>query len=270
MKSALLLAPICLALPVTNGASPVSKSPHESVLSSIRALRKNDVPRLLRSIMSNQEIAKLERDWNVQRQQELTMEEEMQFQAVMGMLTSDGAEDLLMEQARPKLDELRSQVQMFSGMIMGMADAALQDQKGLSEQDKEDSRLMLKSFTSLLTEDNICDPGRARQAIGIACTTARKLNLGSMKDVKALSFAQLMNKASITLAASKEVLEIYGLGIDEWLDTFTAETIEQNGNKARVLVSYEFLGTAYTSEVALILDGGRWVQEEMGEMLSTE
>ena len=270
MKSALLLAPVCLAVPTTMGAAPITQSPHESILSSIQALRKNDVPRLLRSMMSNQEITKLEKDWNVQRQQELTMEEEMQFQAVMGMLTADGAEDLLMEQARPKLDEMRTQVQMFSGMIVGMADAAIQDQEDLSEQEKKDSRLMLKSFTNLLTEDNICDPKRARRAIGVACSAARKLNLGSMNDVKALSFGQLMNKGSIVLAASKEVLEIYGLGIDEWLDTFTAETIEQNGEEASVLVSYEFMGTSYTSEVALVLSNGRWVQEEVGEMLSAQ
>jgi hypothetical protein len=262
-----LLAPLCL----TVGIVPVfaldkedasSVRPHETVLSSVHALRNNDVGALVRSMLSDAEVAEAAAEWDVFRATEMTPEDEAEFQAAITRLTGDGAEDLLMEELLPKLEEMRPQMAMLAGMFTGMGQAMILEQETLDDEQKEKSARMLAAVSELLVEADLCDPVRARKAVGFVCAAARDLNLSTTEDLRALTFDQLLERSNLALSATKQVFALYGFRIDEFLDTIQAETVTESGEHAVVKVSYEFLGVQEETEVELQRTDGRWVRRD--------
>ena len=73
---------------------------------------------------------------------------------------------------------------------------------------------------------------RDQFGFGFVCSAARSLKLDSMADVQALTFEQLLGKGDILLKATKDILALYGMDLDEWMESVTAETLSENGDSA--------------------------------------
>ena len=98
--------------------------------------------------------------------------------------------------------------------------------------------------------------------IGILCRTARKLDLDSLTELHQMSFDQALAKGDLLLAGLKDIVAVYGLEVDDFLDSFEATTLSENGNEAVVAMSYEFLGTRHTTQAEMEKIGGRWFRKE--------
>ena len=274
MKKQFLVGSLCVApvlalaaVPVLGGGPP---APHESVLATVHAVRRNDVSGLLQSLLPADKLAELEQDWNTQRREPIEASEELEFQTTMAMLTAPGAEDQLMAIVEPKLAEMRPQVAMMVGMFSGMAQAAVQQDETLSAEEREKAAEIVNRIGALLLENDITDVGSARRAVGLVCAAARKLELKSLKDIQALSFDQLLGKGDIVLGACKDVFAIYGADVDAWLDSVKAETVNQSGDTALVRVEYEILGLHDSEEVEMVRVDGRWIRKEALELALNE
>jgi hypothetical protein len=268
MKKAFLLVPLCV-LPAFAADDASTPAPHETVLTSVRALRDNDLSALLHASMTEQDFAQLAAEWDQERKTAPDPQEAFQYQLVMGMLTAPGAEEQLMSQLEPKLEELRPQISMFVPMIAGMAEGAIAEQKDMTPEERADATRILEQMSLFLMENDVCDPALAKKAVGIVCSAARRMELDSLEDVQALSFEELLAKADIALAASKGVLTVYGLDVDAFLSSVNARTVSQTEDRAVVEVSYEFLGVEDTSEVELVLVDGQWIQEDASEVVAS-
>ena len=83
-----------------------------------------------------------------------------------------------------------------------------------------------------------------------------------MKDVQELSFEELLTKGDIALASLKDVFEVYGLSMDDCLDSVQVETVREEGDQATVRVEYRILGVSDSAEVEMVRVGRRWIRQD--------
>jgi len=267
MKNLILLVPLCAAsIAATGDNTSTGPQPHESILASVRAVRNNDLGAVLGTVLTDDQIAEMETEWNQQRKQPVDPQENAQFQMVMTMLTAPGAEDMLMAQVEPKLAEMRPQMAMMVGMFSGLVQSSLAQDQTLQPAEKERAGQVIEAIGQVLLENDITSSQNARKAIDILCQSARSSKIMSMHDVNKLSFDQLVDKGDIYLKGIKRMLAVYGLDMNEWLDSVEAKTIRVDGDQAVVRVSYEVLGIEETFDAEMIRVDGRWIRKEAAEL----
>jgi hypothetical protein len=259
---ALLVSALLLA-PAPAGAHDATRdaAPHEGLVQIVQGLRTNDVALALRASVSAERFSGMQVIWDENRKGTADAAENMQFQAVMGMLTAPGAEDLLMAQVEPKLVEMRPQVAMVAGMLSGMGAMMVQQNTNLSPEEQQVAQRLLEAFGQHLLTHDVTSPASARKVIGIVCTTARQLGVVSLEDVQKLTFDEMLAKLGVVWGGVKSVLDVYGISIDRTLDSFQAETVSVDGDRAVVRVSFQFLGVDQTSEIELVKSGNDWFPE---------
>ncbi len=267
--NALLVSVALLLAPVhdTKHDSPVP-APHESLVAIVKGLRANDLKGAFLASVGEAQYAEFRSSWEEQRKTAVDPAQDGQFRVVMAMLVAPGAEDALMAQLEPKLAEMKPQVAMLAGMISGMGQTMLQQNADMSAGERAQAQRMLDALGQHLMTHDLTDPASARKAVGILCTTARKLELASLSDVQALSFDGLLGKVGVAFGGLKGMLEVYGISLDRSLDTFRAETVSQSEDSAVVRVRFEFLGVEASSEVELVKSGFDWLPKPKADALA--
>jgi len=144
-----------------------------------------------------------------------------------------------------------------------LAKSAVTQNKDLTSTQKSQVNDALDVITPWAQQTPWFDQARARQAIGVAVTTARKLDLKSLEQVRAMDFDAVMGKYSIGYAGLKQLLAIYGLSVDDTLDSIKLTEVSSNRGHAVVKIDYTLLGKALSTESKLVLENGRWYSEDM-------
>jgi len=252
-----------LATRSTEHRAPLA--PHAVVMESAQAVRDNDVARFIELAGPEGELDRLAAEWNQKRAVEVDPTDELGFRVTMGMFTEEGAEEKLMAQLEPKLAELRGQKEFFAQMLTGLAQAQVSQQTELSAEQRAESAEVLAALQKQLVEHDFTDPALARKAVDIACRTARALEIDSLAKLNALEFDQLLEKGDLVAAGFKDILALYGIDLNAWLDSVHAETLSERDGVARVRVGYELLGLKRDTEVELVFDGKRWRSRESAE-----
>lgn len=237
-------------------------TPDAAVMETVRALRQNDLHTFFGSVLGAEGMSELESEWNDERQRKPSAAEEAEYSASMQKLTAPGAEEKLMEELRPQLAEMRAQVPMMVGMFSMMAQAGVDEDETLSAQEKQEAKKVISAVAELFEKGDVTSEAFANKAVGIVCRTARKLELTSLTQVQKLSFEQLLGKGDIAFGGLKEVLAVYGIDVDRWLDTVEAETVKSSGNTALVKVSFQFLGIPMDVDMEMERQGDDWIRKE--------
>lgn len=102
------------------------------------------------------------------------------------------------------------------------------------------------------------DPARARQAIPRLAAAARATGLASEADFARLGMAASLQRLSGFLRTLKTVLASYGLGLDDSLGALRAETVSQDGARAKVRMRYTLGGRPVDAMVEVERIAGRW------------
>jgi hypothetical protein len=271
MIQSLLLSTACLvSAPEPASAPRPEMQPHATILAGVKAARRNELARFLSLTLSQAQFKELEREWEKQRREPVNDAEDAQFQQTMAMLTAPGAEDQIMAMIKPKLDEMRPNMAMMVGMITGMAQSSIEQNAGLGAEEKAQARKIVAGMTKVLQEHDLASEASARKAVGIVCSTARRLNLKSLGDVQRLSFNQLLARGGIAFGGLKQTLGVYGLEVDEWLDSIQAETVRVDGTAAVVRVTHEVFGVTQSLDTDMVQVGGRWICKETTEQFKID
>ena len=255
-----LLTVSSLMLAASCGGAPGTDSPEGVLLSSVEALRRNDLGAFLEVTLTDEQLAEAREGWREMQGEEPTPTERDEFEQGLAELTAEGAEAQILAEILPKLREMKPQMEMMVGFMTGMAQMSL-DQSALSSGEKVEARKSLDALGELLKTCDISDETRAREAVGIVCEAARGLAIHTIADVQTLSFEQGMERAGILLGATKDVLALYGLTVDRVLDSVEVNTIEQTESTATVELAFEFLGTSQRVQAEMLHLGGRWVRK---------
>lgn len=269
------LLPLLAALALTACHSkddpnqPGGSSPQAAVQTSVDLLKAGNVNGLLKHALPAADYATLRADWkhHEQNPQPITAEDRARFNDTMQKLTAPDAQNTLYAELQPKLtafeQQYKDQLPVMISVGQALLKKAVAQNANLDSTQKAQADSMLDVIGPWAQQAPWFDPARTKQAVGVAVTSARKLDLKSPDELRSMDFDSAMAKYSVAFTGVKQLLAIYGLSLDDTLDSVKLTPIENTNGHARVKVDYTLLGKPLSTESKLVLQDGRWYNEDM-------
>ena len=266
---ALALLP-ALLLACSHGSGPVESggaSPGAAVLESVRLLRDGNFDGLWRHALPPADYAAYRASWGANRDRSpITPENRQQFAATMTMLTAPDAQQQLWRRLQPQLAlyerKYKSQMPTLIGMLETIVGTAIDRSTTLSDAERQQAHGALLAVGSWAQGVDWGDPTKAKTALGILSDTARRLNLHTLDQVDALDYAQANADYGLLWGGLKRLLAVYGLSLNDVLDSAEVKVLSNDGHVAVVRLSFDLLGKPISSNSTLILQDGRWYDRD--------
>jgi hypothetical protein len=141
--------------------------------------------------------------------------------------------------------------------------SAISQSKSLSNTQKTQADSVIAVLAPWAQQAPWFDQARAKQAVGVAVATARKLDLKTPEQLRSMDFDAAMGKYSTGYVGLKQLLAIYGLSVDETLDSVRLTPVSSSHGHAVVKVDYTLLGKPLSTESKLVQQDGRWYSEDL-------
>ncbi len=248
-----------------SGASAGSGAdrPDEAILASARLARQGDIAGLVEHLLPPAEFARIKSEWNDRSSQpEISDEDRTRFAEAMAKLTAPDAVDAIYAEIEPDLKQFDAQYKaQLPGMVamgQGYLQGLVQQSNELSPAEKEQALAAVKSLGEWAQKTPFTDPTLVRKSLETLATTARALDIKTLDEARALDFEHAAPKLGIAFNGLKQLLDGYGLSIDQALDSVTTEVVSNDGTHAKVRVSYSFLGAPLSTHTDMVKIDGRW------------
>lgn len=263
---ALCALPIALAACNRNQSPtvpPPNTTPENAVRADLLLTRNGDFDGLLHSTLPAADYQAWRNEWQHARAQQPapTPRQRAQFAGMMQKLTAPGAEDRLLKQLQPQIEQLRTHRAQNLPMLIGILQAAGNDlvqNADLSPEQKQQATQAIAVLATWAQRADFADQARAKQAIGVICTTARKLDIQTLDQWRGLDYQQAMARYTAGWNGLKQLLKIYGLDLDATFDNAKLETLSNDGTNARVRETLILAGKPIVTEVHLVMQDGHW------------
>jgi len=247
-------------------------SPDAAVRTSVQLLKDGNVGGLIEHAMPPADFAKFKAEWGKDKnEQPITDEDRKKFAETLAKLTAPDAEQKIYAEIEPQLTQFDAQYQQQMPVMVGMGRGYLkglvEQNKELNETQKQQALAAIGAFADWVEKTRFTDPALVKKAIAVIVDTTRKLNLTTLDEARALNYDQSMQKAQIAFQGFKRVLGVYGFNFDQTLDSVKAEVVSNDGNAAKVKVSYTLLNSPLSAETDMIKVDGRWYGKETIEKL---
>jgi hypothetical protein len=249
-------------------AAKAPGDPVAAVQGLVGALRDNDLVRYSRLSLPPDLHARSAELWE-RRQAEAeppSAEDAQEYADMMARLTAPDAETALMRDLEPKLVKLESEISGQWPLMQATAsiflNAAIQANTELSDAEKAHGSEVVTGLMAWAQPALFTDRERARQAVAALSRTARKLDLPTLDQARALPLLPALEKGGIALAGLKDVGRAYGLDMDKSLDGVKAELVSSEGDTARVKVSYPLLDKTVSFDMEMLRRDGAWYSAE--------
>ncbi len=237
-------------------------TPHGAAMAVVDAMRAGDFMMFLRATLSEAELAEAEQEWTDARAGAMDPEDEAELNALLARLNQDDAVDIIMADIEPRLREVQAQLPLLLGIAQTVGHASIANNEALNDEQKTAANELLGAMGRWAGGRDLADPELARKAVSVAVQAGRSLELESAGDLQELEFAEMIQRASVLLRASKDMLAVYGIDINAMLDSVTAETLLEEGDEALVRLRFRFLDTDQKIDVPMIRREGRWYSED--------
>jgi hypothetical protein len=250
-----------------------TSTPQGAIDAAVQSLKAGDLKSLVESQVPPSHMEKLRAEWKADMAKDPPSEQEKQeFAAQMAELTASDAEDKIMAKLEPELvkfeTEMAPQLPLMIGMGKGLAANGIQENKELTQDQKEQAVKSIDALAKWVQETNFTDRARVKEAVSKVVASARELNLKTLDEARALSFDDAMAKGSVALRGLKDVLAVYGFSLDKMLDTVKTEVVSQTGDAAKVKVSYQLFDQPLSFETDLVQVDGRWYGKQTIDKLN--
>lgn len=270
----LVLATVVAVVMTTHKPGPLpvvagSDTPEASVQQSVALLKAGDFAGFWKHGLPPADYETLRKDWTHPRPDAhpVTPEERADFIKNMQQLTEPDAETKLYALARPKLALLQQQysdqLPVMIGIMQAIAATGVAQSKELTNAQKQQATEVINVLAPWAQQAPWFDQARAKQAIVIAVATARQLDIKTPEQLREMDFDTAMQKYSAGFLGIKQALAVYGLSVDDVLDSVKVTTLEDRNGHARVRVDYQLLGKPLSTESELIQQDGRWYSADM-------
>lgn len=250
-----------------DSAVEMPAGPEGAFALAMKGLRARKVSQFISTVAPSSALNEMKAGWDKKRKDKVDPQEDQEFQQFMGMLTADGAEDLLFMMAQPQLAEAQQQLGMLAAMAPMMAAGALEESGAPA-----DTMALLEPLSAKLSKLDIGSEEKCKKAIGILCSTARSMELSSLSDVQKLDFDELMSKADVGYGLVMDVLDVYGLSFDEALDSMEAKTLSVKDGRAQMEVTMTLFGQPMSPiPFEMVQDAdGRWTMPDEAAKVAEE
>lgn len=244
-------------------------TPEQSVEQSVALIKVGDFAGFWKHALPPADYETLKADWTRPRPDDhpMTPEDRADFIKNMQQLTEPNAETKLYADFKPKLAKLQAQYQdqvpVMIGIFQAIAATGVAQSKELTNAQKQQATEVINVLAPWAQKVPWFDQNRAKQTIEVAVATARKLDLKTPEQLKSMDFDTAMQKYSAGFLGIKQALAIYGLSIDELLDSVKVTTLENRNGHAHVRIDYTLLGKPLSTESDLIQQDGRWYSADV-------
>jgi uncharacterized protein YaiI (UPF0178 family) len=273
LRHALLPLLAALLLSACHGrneaASPGGSTPEAALQASVDLLKAGDFSGLWKHALPPADYANLRADWARHQQdpRPITAEDRARFDETMQRLTAPDAETRLYAELQPKLASMQQQYKDQLPVLISVGEAlvksAVSQSKSLSDTQKTQADSVIAVLAPWAQQAPWFDQDRAKQAVGVAVATARKLDLKTPEQLRSMDFDAAMGKYSTGYVGLKQLLAIYGLSVDETLDSVRLTPVSSSHGHAVVKVDYTLLGKPLSTESKLVQQDGRWYSEDL-------
>ena len=269
------LLPLLAALALTachskdDPSQPGGSTPASAVQSSVELIKSGDFNGLWRHTLPPADYATLRADWASQQKMQppVTDQDRARFNDTMQQLTGPDAENKLYAELQPKLAMMESKYKDQIPVLISVGEAMMKNtvaqSKSVTTEQKTQVNAALDVLGPWAQQAPWFDAAKAKQTVGIAVDTARKLDLKSADQLRAMDFDTTMTKYAIGYAGLKQLLSNYGLSVDDTLDSVKITELENSNGHARVKIDYTLLGKPLSSESKLVRVDNRWYSEDM-------
>jgi hypothetical protein len=274
-RRALFLLPLLAAVALTachgkaDRSQPGGGSPEAAVRTSIDLLRAGDFNDLWKHALPPADYATLRADWlrHQQAMPPLTAEDRARFDKTLQQLTEPDAQAKLFAEVLPKLVTMQQQYSDQLPVLISVGEAlvnkAVAGNDSLSADQKSQAASVLDVLTPWAQQTPWFDQDRAKRAIGIVVATARSLNLKTPEQLRSMDFDTTMAKYALGFAGAKQLLAVYGLSIDDTLQSVKLTPISSGAGHAVVRIDYTLLGKPLSTEAKLVQQDGRWYSQDL-------
>ncbi|MGB4857761.1 MAG: hypothetical protein WBP11_00370 [Dokdonella sp.] len=247
-------------------------SPEAAITANTALLKAGDFASLMQNSLPPEKFAQFKEEWTRQKDEEpVTDEDRQKFADMMAPLTAPDAEAKLYAEAGPKLKALeqqyQSQVPMYVNMARGFAQNMAEQSQDLSDSEKRQSLDAINAIGDWALTAKFSDQELLKQSIAISVSTARSLQLKTIDEVRAMDYDTAMKKGQIAFLGVKRILALYGLSIDDSLDSIKPTLLSSTADTAKVKVDFTLLGKSLSTETDMIRQDGRWYSKDTIEKL---
>lgn len=266
-----LVATVALAACHHQNAADVSggSTPEAAVQESVQLIKDGDFGGFWKHALPPADYTQMRADWSQLHldQRPITAAQRARFTEAMQKLTAPNAETELYTELQPKLTQMQKQYQdqipVLIGVGQAIASTGIAQSKTLTEAQKKQANDVLAAMLPWAQKASWFDQAKAKQAVGVVVATARQLDLKSPDELRTLDFDTAMKKYAEVFGGFKQLLAIYGLSIDDTLNSVKATTVNITHGHAHVQVSYTLLGKPLSTDTQMMLVNGRWYNEAL-------
>ena len=250
-------------------SQPGGSTPEAALQGSVDLLKAGDFNGLWKHSLPPADYANLRVDWGRHQhdQPPVTAEDRAKFDETLQKLTEPDAENKLYAELQPKLTTMEQQYKDQLPVLISVGEALVKNgvaqSKTLSETQKAQANGVLDVLTPWAQQTPWFDRAKAKQAVGVAVATARKLDLKNPEQLRTMSFDDTMGRYATGYAGLKQLLMIYGLSVDDTLNSVKLTPLSSSGGHAVVKIDYTLLGKPLSTESKLVQQDGRWYSEDM-------
>jgi hypothetical protein len=275
LHHAFLFAATALLLCACHGKDETSQpgggTPEAALQRSIDLFKAGDFQGMWKQSLPPADYANLRADWRRQQRQPLAISNgnRTKFTEAMQKLTASDAGKNLFAQLQPRLirveQEYGDQLPVLLKVAGAMAKAQVAQDQNLSSSEKSRINNALDALAPWMQQTPWFDQARAKQAIAVMVATARKLDLKSTEQLHSMDFASAMGKYAIGYVGLKQLLSIYGLSVDDTLNSIKLTPVSESHGHAMVKIEYTLLGKPLSAEFPVVEQDGRWYSEDLLE-----
>lgn len=244
-------------------------TPAKSVLATARLLKNGQFDALLQHVLPPDAYRQARAAWqhNHSGMQEASVSDRQHFAQAMQRITAPDAEHKLWAQLQPKLEQFnkqyKNQLPVTAGFMQMMLGSQIDKSDTLTADQKSQAKNVVQTLGDWIRTTDWGNPDKARHAIDVVTSTARKLDIHTLDQANALNYDQAMQKYAVLWGGLKQLLDTYGLSVEKTLDSVTAKTLQSNSHAATVQLHYTLLGKPQTLDVQMINMDGRWYDKAL-------
>ena len=252
-----------------NDSQPGGRTPTAAVQSSVNLLKAGNFSGFWKHALPPADYLTLRTGWqhHQQSQPAVTAQDRARFSAILQQLTAPGAQDRLYAELQPKLSRMQQQYQDQLPVLLKVGEALLKSRVAQNPQLTAAQKAQASSVLDVLEpwaqQAPWFDLAKAKQAIGVSVATARALALQSPDQLRAMDFDTAMGKYAQGFAGLRQLLAIYGLSIDDALNSVRLTQLSRSRGHAVVKIDYTLLGKPLSAESSLVEQDGRWYSEDL-------
>jgi len=237
-----------------------ASKPAQAVQLLTRHLRDNDLEAFARDAVPPALHAQLEIAWREGRTRwpldELPFDDRLP--ALLGALAAPGSEARLQQVFDRQFAGSHAELKAAAASLGLFGVQYMRTESGFSDAERHHYAQFIEAISRWAVSAPLGDPQRARRAIPPLAAAARSTALRSEADFAHAGMATSLRKLSPFVRTLKQVLDGYGLRLDDCLGGLQAGLQQQTGDTATVRMRYTLGGHSIDTVVQVERHDGRW------------